>query len=189
MRYVNLSTILVYRLVSENVKERFPDYESLIESKLMLPNEVERLKKIDEKTPHESTMMPILWAKKMLTRHAVYEKNVITSKLLGVGYLSMIQPGLDEYLAGNRKVLNFSWANFPLAYTQVVIMTVYFYFLAALFRLVFEMIFVFIYFFQIFHKSKMFIIFCIISIIISVDNIWTLIRLISFYLCTLHSSP
>ena len=142
MRYVNLSTILVYRLVSENVKERFPDYESLIESKLMLPNEVERLKKIDEKTPHESTMMPILWAKKMLTRHAVYEKNVITSKLLGVGYLSMIQPGLDEYLAGNRKVLNFSWANFPLAYTQVVIMTVYFYFLAALFRLVFEIIFV-----------------------------------------------
>ena len=141
MRYVNLSTILVYRLVSENVKERFPDYESLIESKLMLPNEVERLKKIDEKTPHESTMMPILWAKKMLTRHAINEKNVITSKLLGVGYLSMIQPGLDEYLAGNRKVLNFSWANFPLAYTQVVIMTVYFYFLAALFRLVFEIIF------------------------------------------------
>ena len=146
MRYVNLSTILVYRLVSENVKDRFPDYESLIESKLMLPNEVERLKKIDKKTPHESTMMPILWAKKMLTRHAVYEKNVITSKLLGVGYLSMIQPGLDEYLAGNRKVLNFSWANFPLAYTQVVIMTVYFYFLAALFRLVFEIIFLFIFF-------------------------------------------
>ena len=187
MRYVNLSTILVYRLVSENVKERFPDYESLIESKLMLPNEVERLKKIDEKTPHESTMMPILWAKKMLTRHAVYEKNVITSKLLGVGYLSMIQPGLDEYLAGNRKVLNFSWANFPLAYTQVVIMTVYFYFLAALFRLVFEIIFVDIYIFKIFHKIKMFILYFF--IIISVDNIWTLIKLISFYLCTLHSSP
>ena len=96
MRYINLSSILVYRLVSKKVQNRFPDYESLIESKLMLPNEVERLKKIDEKTPHESTMMPILWAKKMITVHAVKndEKNIVTGKLLSYGYLSMIQPGI-----------------------------------------------------------------------------------------------
>ena len=98
MRYVNLSSILVYRLVSKKVQNRFPDYESLIESKLMLPNEVERLKKIDEKTPHESTMMPILWAKKMITIHAVKndEKNIVTDKLLSYGYLSMIQPGTKK---------------------------------------------------------------------------------------------
>ena len=34
----------------------------------MLPNEVKRLAKTDEKTPHESTWTPILWAMKLLTR-------------------------------------------------------------------------------------------------------------------------
>ena len=43
MRYINLSTVLVYRLVSEKVMERFPDYESLVIAKLILPHEVERL--------------------------------------------------------------------------------------------------------------------------------------------------
>ena len=40
MRYVNLSMFLVYRLVSTKVKARFPTYESLVEAKLLLPNEV-----------------------------------------------------------------------------------------------------------------------------------------------------
>ena len=68
MRYINLSTILVYRLVSQKVMARFPDYDSLIKAKLMLPNEVKRLEKTDQKTPHESTWTPILWAMKLLTR-------------------------------------------------------------------------------------------------------------------------
>ena len=40
MRYVNLSNVLVYRLVSQKVEARFPTYESLINAKLMLPSEV-----------------------------------------------------------------------------------------------------------------------------------------------------
>ena len=69
MRYVNLSTILAYRLVSQKVMDRFPDYDSLVQAKLMLPNEVKRLQKVDESTmnSHESTWTPILWAMKLLT--------------------------------------------------------------------------------------------------------------------------
>ena len=69
MRYVNLSTILAYRLVSQKVMDRFPDYNSLVQAKLMLPNEVKRLQKVDERTEnsHESTWTPILWAMKLLT--------------------------------------------------------------------------------------------------------------------------
>ena len=67
MRYVNLSIILVFRLVSKKVMDRFPDYESLVEAKLMLPSEVKRLEKTDERTPHESTWAPISWAMKLIT--------------------------------------------------------------------------------------------------------------------------
>ena len=68
MRYVNLSIVLVFRLVSAKVQARFPDYESLINAKLMLPKEVERMKKCEKETPHEATWTPILWALKLLER-------------------------------------------------------------------------------------------------------------------------
>ena len=60
MRYVNLSTILVYRLVSRKVMKRFPDFESLVDAKVLLPHELVRLNRLNEKTPHEITWLPIL---------------------------------------------------------------------------------------------------------------------------------
>ena len=68
MRYVNLSIVLVFRLVSTKVRARFPNYESLVNAKLMLPKEVERMKKCESETPHEATWTPILWALKLLER-------------------------------------------------------------------------------------------------------------------------
>ena len=68
MRYVNLSIVLVFRLVSRKVQDRFPDYESLVHAKLMLPLEVERMKKCESETPHEATWTPVLWALKLLER-------------------------------------------------------------------------------------------------------------------------
>ena len=68
MRYINLSSVLVFRLVSTKVKARFPDYESLVHAKLMLPIEVKRMKKAEIQTPHESTWTPALWALKLLER-------------------------------------------------------------------------------------------------------------------------
>ena len=47
MRYVNLSIVLVFRLVSAKVHARFPDYQSLINAKLMLPLEMIRMKKCE----------------------------------------------------------------------------------------------------------------------------------------------
>ena len=55
MRYVNLSIVLVFRLVSRKVHTRFPNYEKLIEAKLMREEEAERMRRVDDKTPHEST--------------------------------------------------------------------------------------------------------------------------------------
>ena len=47
MRYLNLSTVLVFRTVSQKVLARFPTYESLVEAGLMLPGEDLRLAKVD----------------------------------------------------------------------------------------------------------------------------------------------
>ena len=128
MRYANLSTVLVYRLVSGKVMERFPDYESLVVAKLMLPHEVERMKRIDTKTPHEMTWIPILWATKLLTR-AHTEGKIQIDKLDLINLINSFQ-SIDS---ANRKILNYNWVNFPLAYTQVATFAVYFYFFAALF--------------------------------------------------------
>ena len=68
MRYVNLSIVLVFRLVSTKVHSRFPDYESLVEAKLLLPHEADRLRRAERQTPHDFTWTPILWSLKLLER-------------------------------------------------------------------------------------------------------------------------
>ena len=128
MRYVNLSTVLVYRNVSTKAVIRFPDYTSLVDAKLMLPNEVVRLEKCDGKTPHESTWAPILWAMKLLTKARQEGKITVEAPIF-----ARLQSEFDDIEAANRKILNYGWINFPLAYTQVTTMCVYFYFFAALF--------------------------------------------------------
>jgi len=129
MRYANLSTILVYRLVSPVVMERFPNYESLVNAKLMLPHEVERLEKTDEKTPlDKTTWAPLLWAMKLLTKARCEGKVKIEAPI----FANLIS-SFEAIETANRKILNYGWVNFPLAYTQVATVSVYLYFLAALF--------------------------------------------------------
>ena len=129
MRYVNLSTILVYRLVSPVVMKRFPDYDSLLNAKLMLPHEVKRLKKTDKITPlDKTTWAPMLWAMKLLTKARSEGKVKIEPPI----FANLIS-SFEAIETANRKILNYGWGNFPLAYTQVVTISVYIYFLAALF--------------------------------------------------------
>ena len=40
MRYVNLSTILTLRLITNRVRERFPNYKAFENAKLLRPSEV-----------------------------------------------------------------------------------------------------------------------------------------------------
>jgi len=128
MRYLNLSTVLVYRLVSRKVEERFPDLQSLVEAKLLLPHEALRLQKVDGKTPHESTWTPLLWSLKLLQKARDNGK----IKLEPPVYANMAS-ALHDYDGQNRKVLNYGWIEFPIAYTQVATIAVYCYFGATLF--------------------------------------------------------
>jgi len=128
MRYVNLSTILVYRLVSKKVSDRFPDLDSLVAAKLLLPHEAERLQRVDFRTPHEATWTPILWALKLVCK-ARSKGEVTLEPPIYANFVSTF-----EYIETcNRTILNYGWVEFPLAYTQVATFSVYIYFFAALF--------------------------------------------------------
>ena len=99
MRYVNLSIVLVFRLVSGKVKSRFPDYQSLVHAKLLLPTEMKRMIKAEDLTPHESTWAPILWALKLLERAR-------TEKKIEVTFTKILSPyifySLSNYLFANQ---------------------------------------------------------------------------------------
>ena len=128
IRYVNVSTVLVYRLVAGKVMRRFPDYDALVEAKLLLPHEAVRLRKVHNKTPYESTWTPLLWASKLITKARKEEKISIT-----VADFATTQKAISEIDGINQKLLNYGWVNFPLAYVHVVTISVHLYFLAALF--------------------------------------------------------
>ena len=102
--------------------------DSLVEAKLMLPHEAIRLRKVDEKTPYESTWTPLLWASKLVTKARKEEKISIT-----VADFVTLQRSISDLDAVNQKILNYGWVNFPLAYVHVVTISVHLYFLAALF--------------------------------------------------------
>jgi hypothetical protein len=115
MRYVNLSTVLVFRLVAAKVHARFPTYRSLVKAKLLLPHEAERLEAVDGRTPHETTYIPILWAMNLLQRARTDGLIKVEAPI----YSNLIS-AFDYLESCNRKIFNHGWVNFPLAYTQVL---------------------------------------------------------------------
>ena len=128
MRYVNLSTIMVFRLVSHKVMDRLPDYHSMIKYKILFANEAEKLQTIEEKSPHEATWAPIAWALQLITKSRKEGKITLEAPV----YSNLVSA--FEYVeAANRKILNYGWINFPLAYTQVATLSVYSYMFMALF--------------------------------------------------------
>ena len=80
--------------------------------------QMEKLKALDKKTPHETSWVPIVWAINLLTsadnsdKHSLRIESPVFANLL---------KGIDKIEANNRKLLNYGWVNFPLAYTQVII--------------------------------------------------------------------
>ena len=77
---------------------------------------MEKLKILDTKTPHETSWLPIVWAIKLLTRE---DANHSSSFRLESPVFANLLSAIDKIESDNRKLLNYGWVNFPLAYTQV----------------------------------------------------------------------
>ena len=95
--------------------ERFPDYESLVKAKLLLPHEKERLVSVDKRTPHETTYIPILWALNLVAQ----ARNDGKIEIKAPEYTNLIS-AFDYLEDQNRSLFNHGWINFPLAYSQVI---------------------------------------------------------------------
>ena len=132
---------------------RFPTMDSLVEAKLLLPHEADRLEKVDfrwnddqtlphnlnlcghhhmkiqPRTPHEATWAPVLWALNLLCRARQEGKITLEPPVRTIlswkSMWNLVQVWANmvtafEYVEDcNRKVLNYGWIEFPLAYTQV----------------------------------------------------------------------
>lgn len=128
MRYVNLSNILALKLIAPKVDKRFPSYQTLVDAKVLLPKEAERLERVASQTPHEVSWTPLLWAMKLLAKAKAEDKITIDPP----SYANL-QGSFEKIESVNRKLLRYAWVNFPLAYTQVANLAVLSYFIAALF--------------------------------------------------------
>ena len=77
---------------------------------------MEKIKVLDKMTPHETCWAPVVWAIRLLTSAHEDDKNM---RRLESPVFANLLSAIDKIEANNRKLLNYGWVNFPLAYTQV----------------------------------------------------------------------
>jgi hypothetical protein len=69
MRYVNLSLVMVFRVLSSRVRKRFPRMEDLVTAGFVTDGELEIMKILDQKYPdHCKNWLPICWATSICNR-------------------------------------------------------------------------------------------------------------------------
>ena len=100
--------------MASQVHDRFPTNDSLIKADLLLQHEKDWLETVDNRTPHDITYIPILWALN-LVRSARKEGKIETEAPI---YANLVA-AFDYLDSRNRNLLNHGWINFALSYTQV----------------------------------------------------------------------
>ncbi|XP_054735821.1 bestrophin-4-like [Anastrepha obliqua] len=127
MRYVCLCLTMIFMMVAPSVKKRFPTMDSLVDAGLLTDNEKDVLVAMDEKSPkHRKHWVPLVWAASIVSR--ARKEGRIRDDVA----LKTIFDQLDAFRNKCAVILHFDSVPIPLVYTQVVALTVYSYFLAAL---------------------------------------------------------
>ena len=106
--------------MASQVHDRFPTNDSLIKADLLLQHEKDWLETVDNRTPHDITYIPILWALN-LVRNARKEDKIETEAPI---YANLVA-AFDYLDSRNRNLLNHGWINFALSYTQVNICSIH----------------------------------------------------------------
>ncbi|XP_017566151.2 bestrophin-3 [Pygocentrus nattereri] len=124
MRYVNLTSLLIFRSVSTAVCKRFPTIDHVVEAGFMTQEE----RKIFEnlKSPHLKYWVPVVWFTNLASK-ARKEGRIKDSV-----DLQTILNEMNRFRSWCSTLFGYDWVGIPLVYTQVVTLAVYTFFSACI---------------------------------------------------------
>uniref|UniRef100_A0A915JIL8 Bestrophin homolog n=1 Tax=Romanomermis culicivorax TaxID=13658 RepID=A0A915JIL8_ROMCU len=123
-RWLNLTAVLGWRTVCSRTLSRFPTYEHIVKSGLMTESEFDLYEKTE--APYGKWFLPLQWLNNLLEK--CREHDVIDSV-----QMKSIAQEVYKFRLGIIMLKIFEWVSIPLAYTQVVTVATYGYFVITLF--------------------------------------------------------
>ncbi|XP_057671603.1 bestrophin-2 [Diorhabda carinulata] len=126
VRYAVLAYVITLQRISLRVKKRFPTWQHVVDSGLMMESEKKIFELMDQRTPMSKYWMPLVWATNIINR--ARKESIITSD-------HIVQTLLMELSDMRRRLgalIGYDTVNVPLVYSQVVSLALYVYFIAAL---------------------------------------------------------
>ncbi|GLV33970.1 Bestrophin 2 [Carabus blaptoides fortunei] len=126
VRYAVLAYVITLQRVSLRVKRRFPTWQHVVDSGLMMESEKKIIEMMDGRSPMSKYWMPLVWATNIINR--ARKESLITSD-------HIVQTLLQELSDIRRRLgglIGYDTVCVPLVYTQVVTLALYTYFIAAL---------------------------------------------------------
>ncbi|XP_037552045.1 bestrophin-3 [Nematolebias whitei] len=124
MRYVNLTSLLIFRSVSTAVCKRFPTMDHVVEAGFMTPEERKVFENV--RSPHLKYWIPVVWFSNLASK-ARQEGRIQDSM-----DLQNILNEMNQFRTWCATLFGYDWVGVPLVYTQVVTLAVYTFFFACL---------------------------------------------------------
>ncbi|XP_069685769.1 bestrophin-4 [Periplaneta americana] len=126
VRYAMLSYVITLQKVSFRVKKRFPTWQHMVDAGLMMESEKKIFEMMDEKTEMSKYWMPLIWATNIINR--ARKESLIPNDHV----VQTILMELSDIRRRLGSLIGYDTVCVPLVYTQVVTLSVYTYFIAAL---------------------------------------------------------
>ncbi|XP_008295246.1 bestrophin-3 [Stegastes partitus] len=124
VRYVNLTSLLIFRSVSTAVCKRFPTVDHVVEAGFMTPEERKVFENI--RSPHLKYWIPVVWFSNLASK--ARQEGRIQDSI----DLQNILNEMNQFRTWCATLFGYDWVGIPLVYTQVVTLAVYTFFFACL---------------------------------------------------------
>ncbi|XP_030005495.1 bestrophin-3-like isoform X2 [Sphaeramia orbicularis] len=124
IRYINLTSLLIFRSVSTAVCKRFPTMDHVVEAGFMTPEERKVFENI--RSPHLKYWIPVVWFSNLASK-ARQEGRIQDS----IDLQNLLNE-MNQFRTWCATLFGYDWVGIPLVYTQVVTLAVYTFFFACL---------------------------------------------------------